>query len=298
MAGEITGQEEPASITEQPAQVTASEIGKFIGPAGELLEGWKDGLLPEDLRHEKVYDLFTDIKGAFKTIGGQARLVGKKGVLVPTEISTPSDWDVFYKAIGRPDNAKDYKVEKPKELPDEYWDENVAGSAKELFHKIGLTPKQAEAILAFDNQRMLTGIKQLTGEDEAEIEEAERIIREEAGDAYDSRLHLANRMIAENIGKYNEERKAKLLEAINEPSVKPYIMDFLANIAKKFIEHKIITEIEPTAGLTIAEADTKMKELIATPGYATGQLKYTNPAAYERMVKEVAELAKIATPKS
>ena len=42
-----------------------------------------------------------------------------------------------------------------------------------------------------------------------------------------------------------------------------------------------------------AEAKSKMKELIATPGYATGQLRYDNPGAYERIVREVAALAAI-----
>jgi len=46
--------------------------------------------------------------------------------------------------------------------------------------------------------------------------------------------------------------------------------------------------------MTPADAASKMEELIATPGYVTGQLQFDNPAAYRRIVKDVAALSAIA----
>jgi len=52
--------------------------------------------------------------------------------------------------------------------------------------------------------------------------------------------------------------------------------------------------LEGGATMTPAEAQSKMEELIATPGYSTNQLKFDNPAAYNRIAGEVAALAAIA----
>jgi hypothetical protein len=76
---------------------------------------------------------------------------------------------------------------------------------------------------------------------------AEQTIRAEAGDKYDSRLHLANRMITENTQGWSEEKRAGLLEALNDNKLKPLAMDFLANIASNFMEHKAILTAEDTA---------------------------------------------------
>lgn len=245
----------PTSTTIIEEQKTFAD---FIGESGELKEGWKNHFLPEDLRTEKIYDVIKDLPSAFKTLGHQAKLVGRKGILLPTEASGESEWDAFYEAVGRPKTVGDYNYQAPDDIDIADLSPESVKESLSLVHEAGFTQKQfdiGKQIL----QDTLRGIQKATDDfEERDKSEAETALRNKWGTAYDENLHLVNRMISEN-SEAGEEMDYLIAEYGNNPR----LANFLGKIAKKFIEHRIITDIETPS----AAADEKIKELMNSKPY-------------------------------
>lgn len=253
---------QPAAPPAEPPAEPGTPAGpqSFIGEDGNTLaEGWRDRYVPEDLRNDKVYDSIKDLSGAFKTIGHQAKLVGRKGILLPTETSGESEWDTFYEARNRPKTADEYVMEIPEENPDDF-SEDLITEARGVFHShpCGFNQKQVDVLWEFEKKRVAAQNKALDDFEAQEKTEADTALRNKWGTAYDENLHLVNRMISENAAE-GEERDYLLAEYGNDPK----LAGFLGNIAKKFIEHKIITDIETPS----ADIQSKINEYMDTPAY-------------------------------
>jgi len=247
-----------APVVEPPAEPgTPAGPQSFINEDGTLAEGWRDKYVPEDLRREKIYDAIKDLPTAFKTLGHQAKLVGRKGILLPTEASGQSEWDTFHEALGRPKTAEEYMMEVPEEHTD-YFDEELIKEAKGMFHGLGFNQRQVDTLWEFEKKRAATTDKALDDFEAQEKSEAETALRNKWGTAYDENLHLVNRMISENAVE-GEERDYLLAEYGNDSK----LAGFLGNIAKKFVEHKIITDIETPS----SDLESRKKELLNSKAY-------------------------------
>lgn len=261
--------------TDTTVAATTDVPESFINEDGTLAEGWRDKYVPEDLRKEKVYDTIKDLPTAFKTLGHQAKLVGRKGILLPTETSGQSEWDAFHEALGRPKTAEEYVLEVPEEHAD-YFDEELIKEARSMFHGQGFNQKQVDILWEFEKKRVAQMDKMLDDFEEQEKTEAETTLRNKWGTAYDENIHLGNRMISENAAE-GEERDYLIAEYGNSPR----LANFLANIAKKFVEHKIITDVETPS----ADIESKISELMNSPAYKDPE--FTDRAEHKRVVAQV-----------
>lgn len=275
----------------QSNQGGSVSILSMIDETGKFKEGWKETILPEDLRHREVFNSFSDVPSAMKHIAHLESMIGKKGVIVPTEKSSPSEIEAFHKALGVPEDIKGYKVSVPEELKELYSDQIMTDALTEL-KKAGATQKIVDTVMALDAKRMKSAIEEETARKQREFSEAQAALDKEWGQAKEQNLHLANRVISDNVE--NNEEKQKLLDIIGN---NPMVAKFLAKVGAKVAEGKGFTDVESQIGvLTPAQAEAKMKELMATPGYLDGSMKTSNPAGYERLTREMYELAKMATP--
>ncbi|MFY8121324.1 MAG: hypothetical protein ACOVK7_08045, partial [Burkholderiaceae bacterium] len=66
---------------------------------------------------------------------------GEQGLKLPGKDATPEQWAEFYKAIGAPEKAEDYKLPVP-----EGDDGAFAKTASEWFKDAGILPQQAEKL--------------------------------------------------------------------------------------------------------------------------------------------------------
>jgi hypothetical protein len=71
------------------------------------------------------------------------KLLGSDKVPVPKSDDDADGWDRWYKATGRPDDAKGYEFEKPDKLPDGFYDETAEQSFRDWAHQNGLNKRQA-----------------------------------------------------------------------------------------------------------------------------------------------------------
>jgi hypothetical protein len=264
-----------------PAPAAAEfDAHKYIGKNGEFLEGWKEGLIDPTQWKEGFYDQVKDVKGLLKTALDTKKMVGKKTIVPLTENSTTDEIAAFRQAHGI---TGKYNYTPPTDI--ELLDmspEALAPAFAEL-DKANLTQKQFDVVTNLYSQNIQMLQKAVEDNDKAEFEEAERIIRAEAGDDYDSRVHLANRIIEENTEGWSEDKKGKLIEALNESPLKPYVLEFIATIGNKFVEHKILTDME--ASLGPADLEAKIYEEMHKPAYMNG-----NDPAHKLAVATVQKL--------
>lgn len=288
-AAEPAAEPAAAPASEPAAEPTPIDFHKVIGQDGKILEGFKD-LMPEELRHELTLDTYGDITELVKQHVNLNKMTGKDKVVVPTELSSQVEKDAFRKAIGVPTTSADYKMEVPEETK-EYYDENLMKEARELFHSpaMNLNQGQVDILWAFEQRRIAQAVKAIEDSEQTEYEEAERIILEESGEALEDQKHLANKLIADECP--DETKQAKLLEAINDNNLRPYLFNFLANIQRKYREaHGGIPPSEGGQSMTPDMMRSKGEELMATPGYMDGTMRDKNPVGYKRLAGEIADL--------
>jgi len=272
---------------ETSAEETISD--PIVAADGKFNENWRE-TLEEDIRNEKCLQTFGDINGMAKTLVHQARMVGKDKVVLPDDKSPDTSWDEFYKAVGRPDTPEDYGFAEPEDFPEGLYDSELSTAAASLFHKIGLTPKQAKAIFDFHNEASVSALAKHGEQKEAERLEADRELKDKLGVAYDERIHFANRVINE-FTQEGEDREAFLAKYGNDPD----FIDFAGRVASKFVEHKVVIA-DKMNKLTPSNALAKAEELRNTPGYISGELSNTSPARYKAITDEIAALYNIAYP--
>lgn len=242
----------------------AFELSKYVGTDGKFLEGWKEGLLSEDLKGLGVYDKVEDVQGLLRQTGMLDRLVGKKGVIVPTENSTQIEIDEFRKAIGVPDSDDGYTqfTQRPEELPKEYWDEELVAEARKMFWENDYTPKQVEAAMKFDNARLLRGIEELAAQKERAHQDADRQLRAELKDGYDTTVQDGNRLISENT-EPGEQRDAFLEKYGNDPD----FIRFAGKISKRFKEHPGVGGVDVQTSADIASIESEIAKVMAHPAF-------------------------------
>jgi len=281
---------EVAENLSEETQVAEESVSMF-GENGDFAENWMEAAnVPEDLRGDLTLKSTKSVAGLASQLVNAQKLIGKNAdmVVVPNEKSSETEWSDFYKATGRPDTPDEYEITHMEELGEV--DSELESAFKNLAHSEGLRPSTVQKLIEMDDNRIMA---MRTAFDNAKIQEAadaEEALKKQWGSAYEERLHLANRMIAENV---SDDNKQGVLDAIGN---NPYVADFLANIAKKFVEHKIISA--DVNAPTPVEALAKADELRNTPGYLNGELSKTSPARHKQITLEISKIMEHAYPES
>lgn len=276
------------SASTQVADNQSFDFTKFIGADGKLMDGWKAGL-PEDIRGELSLDTFGTVQEGFKQLVNSQKLIGKDKVILPTDKSTQAEIDAFQMRLGRPKTQDEYKMVVPQEMA-EYYMPELINEFKGIVFKHGSNQKLVDDLWAFEQKRITAAVKQLADNEKQEFEAASKLIEEEAGEALDDQVFFANKLIADEVP--DEAKRTKLLETLNTNSLRPYVINFLAGIQRKYREEHggIPAGSGAGTGMTPAMMEAKAQELMATPGYVNGTLKDENPAMYERLTREITEL--------
>jgi len=267
--------------TETQTETQDIGIAQVIGADGALKEGWKEKFLPEEIRAEGTWDRFGKIQDVFKSESEARKLVSKKGIIPPTDKSPPEEWDAFYKALGRPDKPEQYGLKRPDEIPEDFWDDEILKSATTVFHEIGLTTPHAKKLFDWYNQRTLDTVKQI----KQEQEEAERLIRGEAGNRYDEIAHDGKRLMQDNLEGLPQPMRDGILNEINDAKTKPYLFFLLEKIQSHF------DEMQGLHGGTLPDAkgiQQKIDELRSDPAWKDEDRK--DPAKHQRIIDEINRL--------
>lgn len=210
------------------------DLRSYLNDRGEFTkDGWA-----------KAYGLPDSIEAKFKTFDGFAKsyvnlekMLGAQGkVAVPSEHSSPEEWEAFFQKVGRPHKADEYQLKAPDALKDVALDEKALGEVKALAHKHGLTQKQLGALGDWYFQTVGKSLEAVTAQQTQAKEAAIDALKKEWGANYDANLQAAERGAA-IVGITKEVFQADPALANN-----PHFIKAMAKVAE-------MTKEAPGAGL-------------------------------------------------
>lgn len=274
------GTTDPPAVVEPPA---GQPTPPLVNADGELRDGWRD-TLPEDIRGEKVFDRVSNFEGVMKSLASAEKMVGKDKIPIPNEASSEADWDTFYTAGGKPQTATEYGLTRPEELPEEYYSEELATAAQELFHKIGLSKKQADALFAFNNNNVIAQLAKNAQDAELTATELQNGLNADWGSAFEQKKHLGNVAIEQGTNNDAEFKERLAQKFGNDPD----FIRFASNVGSKFAEAgSIKIDAIPTPGDIQEQIDAAQ----GNPAYGPDFMKHGfTKAQHKQQVNLVQQL--------
>lgn len=174
---------------------------------------WRD-TLPEDIRANPSISSFTDVAALTKSYIHAQSVIGKKGVIVPTEKSTPEDWKSFYQQIGVP-AADKYDVKAPDGYP---VPEETMKWFKETALAEGLLPKQAAGFLSKYAEYEKAALAKAETSRKENMEAGLASLKKEWGEGYDKELNAA-RVAVKHAGGDDLLKHLNATGMANDPTV-------------------------------------------------------------------------------
>ena len=156
---------------------------------------WRTSL-PEEIRSHASLDSIEDVGALAKSYVHAQSMIGAEKVGVPGKWATEDDWSEVWTKLGRPADADGYelKVETPEGVEP---DGEMLSWFKSTAHANGLTPRQAQGLLAEYTQFTQGREQSTSGQIEQQQANAEQELRREWGEAYDNRLSVAKDVLAQ-----------------------------------------------------------------------------------------------------
>lgn len=251
-----------------------------------------DQLVPEEYR-DKPYlkDAIEkgDIKEVFAKLDGAQKLIGQRPAGIPADDAPAEEWEKFYDSMGRPEDPKGYEFEVPEGVDR---DEEFEGEVKQIFHKHGLTPKQAlgvqkefDALLADTLEKKGAAQKQLD-------KDFNKLSTEVFGDErVDAALSEAKALI----GKYTPEKMKGHVENLSNENL-IVLASVLDGINRDYISEDQGGGGSPSGGTpeSVEGLRAEARKLMAKPEYSdsfkTGHKEVANRVT--AIYKRISELEK------
>ena len=274
------------AVGSTPAAMLTPSAPIIVNQDGSFGENWRNAL-PEEIRGEECWDVVTDFGNMAKQFVNQRKAIGKDKVVLPGANATPEEKSAFYDSIGRPKTPADYKVDVPEEMSEFYTPEVVAEQAK-LAHEIGATNEQFAAYMQKSMERDAQLIQQQAEARTQAVRSAEDTLRKEFGAAYDQRIHVANRLVSEALP--NEEAQMDFIEKFGSD---PDFIRFASVVGGRLVESKaLVAELSTD---TPGEAQKKINQLMATPGYMDVNDKVMSADQRQALTDQILDLKHMAT---
>ena len=190
-----------------PADTAAPEPTAPVTPA-PTPASWRDSLPPE-LKDAPALGKYQDVPSLAKGYVEAQALIGRKGVVVPTDKDPPEVHAAYRAALGVPEKADGYTIKPPEGLPPEAWSEESSKTFSGWAHELGLTPAQAQG-LAERYAKLTGGALQQQDSQKAEAKAAtEAVLRQEWGAAFGAKLAAADTALrtigGEELAKYMQD---------------------------------------------------------------------------------------------
>lgn len=239
--------------------------------------------MPEDMRGLVETKGWQKPEDAIQSYTNLEKLMGAdkagRGVVLPKEDADPSEWDAVYDRLGRPKSPDEYNIPVPENDTGEF-----ATVAKQKFHELGLTAKQAESLAEWYNSQASEMQSQqmnaMSMNAEAELE----TLKKEWGPQYDANIESARRATKQ----FGVE--AETLEKIENSVGTRKMLEMFSNIGKGLGEDSFV-EGKPTNGFGMSPegARVRINQLKADPEWSA---KYLNGNADSKA--ELEKLMKVA----
>ena len=259
-------------------------------PAGGATD-WR-GSLPEDLRSHPALTDIKDVGGLAKSFVHAQSMIGADKIVMPKPDASPAEMADFYNKLGRPGAAEGYKFSEttvegvPKDEATQKW-------ARDIFHKHGLTQKQADGLYQDYVAKVGGDMKSMQEARGAQREQAlEQLRGEWKGNEFDVNVQLAQRAVKT----FGSEELVKYLNDSGEGD-NPMLIKLFANIGKQLGEDQAFGGRSSQSGF-VAGPEAAKAEIGKLQTDTDFQKAYMNKDApgHKEAVDRMERLFKVAYP--
>ena len=247
---------EPIPDNQDPAPDPKPASGDF---------NWKSQLTP-DYANSPTIKLFPDTKEGFnnavKSHLELQKLMGHEKIPIPKDANDKAAMDVFKRALKVPEKPEGYGLYDP-EIP-----KNMEGLKfdkkffSETAHKFNLTPEQAKGLWQTYVDQSKKSYSDMTKEFQDQVSAASQQVRQEWGDAYDSKVQLGQ-MVVNKFSSDQEMNDLVTSKLVSDPRG----IKFLAKIGEQFAENRIGEFKYQRHSLTPDEIEMELSSIRNNPNH-------------------------------
>lgn len=273
-------QSDTKTVSDQSQQTQPTTLGTPV-VAEQPKEDTVDfkSLIPESFKDEKSLENFDNMEDLLKSYLHAQKMVGADKIPVPNKFATDEDWKEVFTRLGAPKSPEDYKYSfKADEV-----DPNQLKSFNETAHRLGLLPKQAEALVKYYNDLNKGQSEQLEAQAIVAQEKTEADLKKEFGPQFNKRLDQAKRLAVNTLGE--DFLNKTVLKDGSRLGDNLEVIKAFSNLADKLSEDEIVKG-EGSDYQTVKDIEKQIAEL-TQQGSAYWQNQHPN---HKQAVDEVFKL--------
>ena len=239
--------------------------GSYQQPGAQAEGAWYSGL-PEETRGLAELKGWKSPDDAVQSYMNLEKMLGAdkagRGLVIPKDDADQTEWGQFYDRLGRPKTPEEYNLPIPEGDTGEF-----AGRAKNKFHEIGITAKQANDLAQFWNQEQEEAMRM---QQQAQMQNSEmemQTLQSEWGKQFDENVEAARRATRQ-FG-IDENKLSAIENAIGTKEM----MKMFASIGKGLAEDKFIDNEKASGfGMSPEAARVQLGRLKSDPAWAAKYL--------------------------
>jgi len=195
-------------MSDNPQIVPAHEAAPqtTITEAFKYPDNWKD-YLPDDIKAEASLGVIHDIPSLAKSYVHAQKNIGAGKVSIPGKHATDDDWSNFFKTVGLPEQDK-YLSDTPKDKADTEFFKGF----KDLAHKAGILPQQANKLLAWYDDLVAKDVAGMKSQSEQKMTAANDALKKEWGMGYKDKMGYVDSVVKELNEKMGDNQFVSMLE--------------------------------------------------------------------------------------
>ena len=236
-------------------------------------------LIPESFKEEKSLENFDNMEDLLKSYLHAQKMVGADKIPVPNKYATDEDWKEVFTRLGAPKTPEDYKYS----FKDDEVDSKQLKTFNETAHRLGLLPKQAEALVKYYNNLNQSHSEQLEAQAITAQEKTEADLKKEFGPQFNKRLDQAKRLATNTLGE--EFLNNTVLQDGSRLGDNLEVIKAFSNLADKLSEDEVVKG-EGSEYQTAKDIEKQIDEL-TQQGSAYWQNQHPN---HKKAVDEVLKL--------
>lgn len=196
-------------------------------------------------------------------------MIGANKIEMPSPKWGKDEWDAHYKAVGRPDAPEGYKFDAAK-IADAKLPEATVKELQGLFHRHGLTARQAEGFMADFIENGKKSAAESQQRRSAQEQATKTALQQKFGADLDTKLEVAKAVVAKFGGQPLQDYLAKTGLG-NHPGMVQMFID----IGKHLMEDSTLG-VGGTNPLQVGDAATAKAEILRLQGDESFMKKYLN----------------------
>lgn len=222
---------------------------------------WRSSL-SKDLQEHPSLKKITSVEALAGSFVNAQKMIGADKLVIPGKHSTDEDWTNVYRKLGVPEKLEEYGVKFKDGVT---VDEKFSNDFRAQAHKLGVLPKQAQALADWFSDINLGAETQLKADLDKQFQAGVANLKKDWGNSFELNVGRANRVLSELGGKEISEYFVKNGLGGNEQVIR-----LLAKVGETlYKEHKFVEGQDTSNVLSPKELDAEIRKLQADPAYLT-----------------------------